>query len=484
MAWITDSLTNAIAFASRLNPFQRGAPETGMAGVFSHQLAIAAYMSSGMMRKVIAIPAGDRTQKWRDWQAPKDDIAKIEAEEKRLGLRQKAKAAEILRGVGGGALILVTAGDHAEELRPDAVRAGALIAINVVSRWQIDGDDWDAEIASPTYGQPRVFKINNKPIHPSRVICFRGDPVPTGGAIGLAEAFWGDCRLLRVFGEVQRSDYAQEWFAQLIRKAKLLRVGIPDLLDLVATEAGRAKLDQRVALIATGESTLNATVYRSGTGADDPGEKIDDYQVTWAGIPAMMDAFDQRVAAVADIPFTRLTGRSPAGMNATGKSDQDNYWSMVTDGQENETRPCLEHLDPFLIRSAGVENPDGVTWRWAPLWTPTEQEEATTFKTFMEAFKMVQDGAAIPDVAFAKAFQNWMEEREYMPGLSAALEEMPEDERFGVTGAPDPNDPNPSALQARSGEEVIEPSAGDPGGVEVAARRRAANDKVATEGEA
>jgi hypothetical protein len=58
MAWITDSLTNAIAFASRLNPFGR-ATETGIANVFQHQLAVAAFMTSGLLRKVIRVPAAD-----------------------------------------------------------------------------------------------------------------------------------------------------------------------------------------------------------------------------------------------------------------------------------------------------------------------------------------------------------------------------------------------------------------------------------------
>lgn len=470
MAWITDGLTSAISFASRFNPFAQRA-DTGIAGVFQHQIAIAAYMCSGMLRKVIAIPAADRTQKWRDWQADKATIAMIEKEEKRLGLRAKTKQAEILRGVGGGAKILITAGNHADPLTPDQVAKGGLIAINVVSRWEIRPKDFDKDLASPTYRLPRMFEVSNgtgqQDIHPSRVVAYRGEPVPAGTAVSDEDAYWGDCRLLRVFKEVQSSDNAQAWFVELVRKAKLLRVGIPDLLDMVSTADGKRQLDERIALIATGESTLNATVYRSGTGTDNPGEKIDDYQINWSGIPAFMDALDQRVAAVGDIPFTRLMGRSPAGMNATGEHDTDNWNDAVADGQENETRPCLEQIDPFLLRSAGVAKPDEVTWRWAPLWTPTEKEEGETFKVCMEAIEKVQNTGAIPEQAFAEGFQNWLEEREYLPGLGAALEKIPESERYGITADPDETDP--SALQAEE-EEGEQPPL-----------RRAANDKVTTD---
>lgn len=461
MAWITDSLTRAISFASRLSPFQRvsGVASTSLPGVFTHQLAVAAYMSSGMLRKVIRVPAADRTQKWRDWQADADSIGKIEAEEKRLQLRAKTKEAETLRGIGGGALLLITAGQHDQPLTPNQIGERGLIAINVVSRWELRAKDFDRNLASPTYRQPAMFEISNgttqQNIHPSRVICFRGPPLPSGSAVSDEESFWGDSRLLQVFREVENSDHAQAWFVELVKKAKLLRVGIPDLLDMMATSDGQAKLDARIALIATGESTLNATVYRSGTGTDDPGEKIDDYQVNWTGIPAFMDALDQRVAAVSDIPFTRLMGRSPAGMNATGKSDQDNYWAMVSDGQENETRPCLEAIDPLLLRSAGVAKPDDVTWKWAPLWTPTEAEEATTFKTTMEAVEKLQQTGAIPDQAFAEGVQNLMLEREYVPGLEAALAKIPEGERYGLD-EPEPDESDPSALQAANENEVEE----------------------------
>lgn len=444
MAWIGDSLRSAI---EALNPFsRRGA--TGLCGtIFTPDRAIAAYLSSGMMQKVINIPASDRVRAWRDWQADKKQIEAIEAEEKRLSIRAKVKQAEVLRGIGGGALILALPGPLAQAVNLGALKTGALAAVNVVGRWQLSLVDINDNMADPEYGQPRLFRINRggvgqQDIHPSRVICFCGDPLPTGLGISAEDAFWGTSRLQRVVDDVNKSDNASLWFSELVRKAKLLRIGIPDL-DAMDQD----RITKRVALIAEGEGILNATVYRSSRSADDAGEKIDDYQMKWDGIPALMDAFDQRIAAVSDIPFTRLTGRSPAGMNATGQHDTDNWDKTVGAGQDLETRPCMEKLDASLLPSAGVD-PKGVTWRFAPLSTPTEAEEAVTFDKTMDAVGKLQNTGAIPDEAFAKGLQNLMSEREYMPGLDQALEEIPEAERYTIKQEPDPLGLDPSSLQA------------------------------------
>lgn len=443
--------------------------------MFSNQMAIAAYLASGMMRKTIAVPAEDRVREWRDWQAEADIITKIEDEEKRLNIQAKTMQGEVLRGIGGGAMILVTTGNHAEELKPETIAEGGLVAVNMVSRWDLQGHDWIRDIASPHYREPTYWTITadkggQTRIHPSRVVCFRGAPLPTGSAVSDEEAFWGDSKLLRVFTEVMRSDESQAWFAALVKKAKLLRIGIPNLTDYNSTADGQTKLNSRVSLIAEGENSLNAVVYDAGDGTENSGEKITDYQITWNGIPAVMDAFDQRVACVSDIPFTRLTGRSPAGMNATGKSDMDNYNKMTAAGQRLELRPCLDQLDRALLPSAGVKFDDPkITWRFAPLELPDEKTEAETFKVVVEALEKLDLMGALPEEAFKELAQNLLAERQWLPGMDSVMKKFSDDEKFG----PDEDDgTDPS--------EIVE--GGDPASAGGGARRpaaRAANDAAA-----
>lgn len=70
------------------------------------------------------------------------------------------------------------------------------------------------------------------------------------------------------------------------------------------------------------------------------------------------------------IPVTKLFGRSPAGMNATGESDLRNYYDYVDTLREAKLRPILEKLLPVLAMSAWGAVPDGWTSLSRPCGLP------------------------------------------------------------------------------------------------------------------
>ena len=472
---LRDGLGSAFSSMGQANmAYQR----TPLGGLFGLDIAFAAYLASGMLQKIIDIPAADRTRAWRDWQAEDDDIQLIEAEEKRLQIRAKFKAAEVLRGLGGGALILALPGDPATPA--PAPSKGGLQAVNIVSRRQLSLVDIDEELTSPTYGEPKFFRVESKSgggvnIHPSRVIPFRGEPYPAMAiTVSADDRYWGQCRLLRVVCEVSKADDASKWFSQLPRKAKLLRFGISDMASYKQEE-----LNARVSQIALGESITNATIYnlptKDGAGGEIGGEKIDDYQITWAGIPAVQDMLDQRVAAVADIPFTRLMGRSPAGMNSTGEHDEANYLASIGAGQELETRPCLERLDAVMLPSAGVTLNNDQTWVFSALSKPNPKDEAERFDKTVTALAKIADMHAMPEQAFNAGVQGVIEANGWLPGSMQILRDMTEEERFGISPDAPPDGEDASQLTQGGGDQNL---AGGGAPMEAEPRRRAANDKV------
>ncbi|MEY4839012.1 MAG: hypothetical protein RLZZ475_2871, partial [Pseudomonadota bacterium] len=287
----------------------------------------AAYSSSGLMRKIIRIPALDMIREWRCWEMEREEIEAIEAEEKRLGLRQKVLAVETLRALGGGALVLGLPGEPSQPA-PATVGKGGLAFVNVVSRWQLTFTTLDDNAASPTFGEPTEWLMalaggQQVRLHPSRVIPFRADTSASMVQTGLAnsaDAFWGESTVQQVLDAVQDCDTARASFAALLHKAKLTRIGIPNLTDLVSTAQGEAALSARLGTMALAESMYNAAIYDKGDGNGNPGEQIDDVTYSFAGAKDILSAYGEFVAAISDIPATRLLGRAPEGMNSSGDS--------------------------------------------------------------------------------------------------------------------------------------------------------------------
>lgn len=444
---VKDGLLNAVSgVGTTADP--RMASRYGFCPLSQDQIQNA-YRGSGMMRKCIDIPALDMVRSWRDWQADNADIEKIEREERRLGLRQKIYEVEILRALGGGAIIIGAPGLPQNEIGEIGLNQVAFL--HVFSRYQLTIGEPDQNPMSPNYGQPSYYTVNDgnqTRLHPSRVVAFTGDPIPQiMGTGNWEERFWGESRIQRLLGAVTNSDTAQDAFAALLHKARVTRVGIPDLATLVSEPDGESILSGRLAAMAMGESIHNVTIYDSGNGGTNPGEAIADFQVAWSGMDSVMNAFDLRVCAVADIPATRLLGKAAEGMNSSGDGQQQDWHKHVRAMQELRLRPCLDKIDPVLIPSATGKQADPSIWYdFAPLDVPDDTTLATTFKTKVEAAVKAQETGAIPDAAFAEGFQSMLVESGMMPALETALEKVAESERYAMEPEPDPMGADPSQL--------------------------------------
>ena len=82
------------------------------------------------------------------------------------------------------------------------------------------------------------------------------------------------------------------------------------------------------------------------------------------------------MAGAAEIPATKLFGRSPQGMNATGESDLRNYYDMIASLQERLLRPALEKLLPVMAVSCWGYVPDDLEFVFEPVMTTSPAERA------------------------------------------------------------------------------------------------------------
>jgi hypothetical protein len=108
-------------------------------------------------------------------------------------------------------------------------------------------------------------------------------------------------------------------------------------------------------------------------GSDDNYEQ---HPYSFAGIAEVYESFMLDMAGAAEIPATKLYGRSPQGMNSTGESDMNNYYEKLAQLQENQLRPAIEKLLPVMAMSLWGEIPEDMEIVFKPLATTTPAERA------------------------------------------------------------------------------------------------------------
>lgn len=428
----------------------------------------AAYRGSWLHRKIVDVPAQDMTRAGRDWDAEDDQIAAIEKEEKRLGYWGKLRQALTLGRLGGGA-ILIGFGDTDPTMpAPTNIRPQQIQYLTVLSRWQLTIGDMETDPISPMFGQPRFFQLSGTSdqvkIHPSRVVCFHGLPVPAISNAAWEDRFWGASVVEMVDEAVQQATTACAGFAALIDEAKVDVFRFDQMASSLMQPDGEARIMKRVELTNTGKSIHRAVIL-------DGADEWDQRQLTLSGIRDVIVTYDGRVAGAADIPATRLFGKAPDGMNATGDGDLVNYFQGIGARQEMDLRPAMDALDAAVLPSAGVKA--DLSWSFSTLMVMTEAQAADIELKEAQSIEKIAGLALIPESALAKTVQNRLIESQRFPGLKKLIEEA-EAKGEELPDKVDESELGIVPVKAEGGGQLSRARGGQPGSGVPA--RRAAND--------
>lgn len=380
-----------------------------------------AYRGSWLPRKIVDIPALDATRRWRSWQADKEQITKIEAEEKRLNLKEKVKDALIkARLFGGAAIYIGIKGDKDPSLPlfPESVKA--IDFLTVIPKRAINAGEIENDPVVAGYGEPKYYRVSSASgafdIHPSRIVRFVGAAVPDE-ELNTADQGWGDSVLTAAFESCRNVDATMANLASLIYEAKVDVFGIPGLAEIMADPKAREMLIERVHLAAMLKGN-NGMLIR------DSEETHDTKSISFSGLEVIANLFLQVASGAADIPMTRLLGQSPGGLNSTGESDLRNYYDRIQSYQELDISPSMGVLDECLIRSALGSRPPEIHYVWASLWQTTDKERADIGKTVADTIKTLADSQLFNPEVLSRAAENMLIERSVMPGLEAAIDEF------------------------------------------------------------
>ena len=120
-------------------------------------------------------------------------------------------------------------------------------------------------------------------------------------------------------------------------------------------------------------------------------DSYENHPYTFSGLSDVYEQFMMDMAGAAEIPATKLFGRSPQGLNSTGESDLRNYYESIAQLQERMLRPALEKLLPILEISALGYAPEDTQILFEPVATLSLEARAEVISKLstpvIEAFK-------------------------------------------------------------------------------------------------
>ncbi len=424
IALVRDSLTNLV---SRMGT---GRDKTSHSfyglPLLSDAEIVNAYRGAWLPRKIVDIPALDSCRNWRNWQAAKNQIEKIEAEEKRLNVRAKVLEARTNARLLGGAGILIGTGDQdmMQPLDVERIGRGGIQYLTVFTRKHLSAGEIERDPGSEFYGKPSSYRVSGKngqviDVHPTRLAIFQGSPVPDDDFA--MHPGWGDSVLVAVLDAIKNADSTAANIASLVFEAKIDIIRVPNFMASVGDEEYKRKILERYTLANTAKG-INGTLML------DKEEEYESKSASFAQLPEVLDRFLTVVSGAADIPATRLLGQSPAGLNSTGEADLRNYYDRISAMQEIEMTPALYRLDEALIRSAIGKRDPSIYYSWAPLWQMTDKERADIFRTKADAARAIAGTGGmspelIPLEALSDGLVNALVEDGSLPGLEKAIEE-------------------------------------------------------------
>jgi phage-related protein (TIGR01555 family) len=351
-----------------------------MGRVIEQQELETLYRTNWIAGKVVDIPAADMTRAWvtRKTALTDEQMKPFYALEKRLKLKAKVRDALAWgRLYGGSAIFIHVKGqDPKSPLDPATVQQGANVSLHVFDRYRATrgGGSVVQDPISEMFGQPDTFRIagTSLEVHHSRMIQFQGAELPWQQYV--TNGYWHDSAIQRLYDSLTRYDTVTQGTASMFFEAVVDVLKVAGLGEMLSTDEGTDLVKKRFGLAAMMKS-FNRVLLIDGN--DDHSQKTNSF----AGVKDVIQQFMSDIAGGADIPATRLFGKSPDGMNASGDSDTRNYYDRVSADQEDKVRPPLELLDEVIFRASIGVYPDDLETTFNPLWQMSDTEKAALEKT-------------------------------------------------------------------------------------------------------
>ncbi len=374
----------------------------------NYELLTSLYRDNWIVQNIVATIPNDMIRKWYKIKSgvPPKYINQMTKLERQTQLRKKLLLGMYWGRLYGGAvgvMLIKGQNDMSQPLDLDMVLPGSFLGLQILDRWSgvYPEGELVTDPSDPDFGLPAYYTIRDDTtgymvsrVHHSRIIRFVGRELPWMEQV--TEVYWGESEIEAIYNEIVRRDNVAANIAALTFRANVNYMETEGLDQLLGT--ANTEIQRRFWNVMAAQSIMESNF---GTRVINKGDAIHNTQYTFTGLPDVYDRVMMDVAGAARTPVTKLFGRSPAGLNATGEADMQNYYDYIDGLRENDLRPIIERLLPIMALSAWGMIPDDMDIQFPPMETADAKEQAEITERNTAAILSVYQNDLI-DAATAK----------------------------------------------------------------------------------
>ena len=340
-----------------------------------------------IVRRIVTLVVDDAIKNFIEIEGDQDECIVQELEA--LFIPEKLTEALYWDRLFGMSCALILADDGQELDQPiNLKRLRRVSGIEVFDKRSVMEDSaslyYDTDVRDVNFGKAEYYTItppngNLFKVHRSRLLIFDGETLPKLERVANNGA--GLSCLDGIPAAINRVKTSMDKTIDIMDKVSTSLLKLQGLSNVLQTEEGTKAVIKRLDLIDYSRR-LNGSV------AIDKDDEYAVFNIPLGGLTDIIQEMEQYVCAVTGYPFTKLFGRSPAGMNATGQSDMQIYYDKVKSYQKRKLRPALEYLVKLIQLSSEGPTQGKELEKWSIKFKALQQlndlEQANVDKTQAE----------------------------------------------------------------------------------------------------
>lgn len=279
---------------------------------------------------------------------------------------------------GGAVAVMLIDGHEGDLDKPldvEDVELDSYKGLLVLDRWSgvSPGAELITDINSPEFGLPEKYRCTvdaggTFDVHSSRILRFIGRGLPSWER--MAEMGWGISEIELVYDELKKRDNTSWNIASLIFRANIFTVTQDSLASMLTSSNQQAQQQ-----LYNSVQQINHLMSNQGLMVLPKDGHLEQRGYTFSGINDVYQSFMLDICGAAEIPMTRLFGRTISGLGQGNEGDEQVYYDTIGQKQNAQLRPALRKLLPVIGMSTWGKLPrDLRKFQFPPVRSLTNEE--------------------------------------------------------------------------------------------------------------